>query len=98
MAIAVSIRVARNVRRRGAVSITPNRADAMGGWATKEKAVREAHTFSCRRCLSSFSSRYVRLASTGVLKGFIIFLTATFWLVSWSRAELYLAGEGKVAN
>lgn len=46
------------------------------------------HTFSCLRCLSSLSSLYVRLASTGVLKGFMIFLTATFWLVSWSRAEL----------
>lgn len=23
-----------------------------------------------------------------MLKGFMIFLTATFWLVSWSRAEL----------
>lgn len=45
-------------------------------------------TFSCRRCLSSLSSRYVRLARTGVLKGFMIFLTATFWLVSWSLAEL----------
>lgn len=30
----------------------------------------------------------MRLASTGVLNGFMIFLTATFWLVSWSRAEL----------
>jgi hypothetical protein len=37
-----------------------------------------ALTFSCRRCFSSFNSRYVRLASTGVLKGFIIFFTATF--------------------
>ena len=45
-------------------------------------------TFSCRRCLSSLSSRYVRFARTGVLKGFIIFFTATFWFVSWSRAEL----------
>ena len=45
-------------------------------------------TFSCLRCFSSFSSRYVRLARTGVLKGFMIFLTATFWLVSWSLAEL----------
>lgn len=45
-------------------------------------------TFSCLRCLSSFNSRYVRLARTGVLKGFMIFLTATFWLVSWSLAEL----------
>ena len=45
-------------------------------------------TFSCLKCFSSFSSRYVRLASTGVLKGFMIFLMATFWLVSWSRAEL----------
>lgn len=45
-------------------------------------------TFSCFRCFSSFSSRYVRLARTGVLKGFMIFLMATFWLVSWSRAEL----------
>jgi hypothetical protein len=45
-------------------------------------------TFSCRRCLSSFSSRYVRFDRTGVLKGFIIFLMATAWLVSWSLAEL----------
>jgi hypothetical protein len=45
-------------------------------------------TFSCFRCLSSFSSRYVLLASTGVLKGFIIFLMATLALVSWSFAEL----------
>jgi hypothetical protein len=45
-------------------------------------------TFSCRRCLSSFSSRYVRFDKTGVLKGFIIFLMATAWLVSWSLAEL----------
>ena len=35
-------------------------------------------TFSCLRCFRSFSSRYVRLARTGVLKGFIIFFTATF--------------------
>ena len=39
-------------------------------------------TFSCRRCLRSFSSRYVRLDRTGVLKGFMIFLIATAWLVS----------------
>ena len=39
-------------------------------------------TFSCRRCLRSFNSRYVRLDRTGVLKGFIIFLTATAWFVS----------------
>src|SRR4051812_23157194 len=45
-------------------------------------------TFSCLRCLRSFSSRYVRLDKTGVLKGFIIFLMATAWLVSWSLAEL----------
>lgn len=45
-------------------------------------------TFSCRRCLSNFNSRYVRFANTGVLNGFMIFLMATFWLVSWSRAEL----------
>ena len=45
-------------------------------------------TFSWRRCLSSFSSLYVRLESTGVLKGFMIFLTATAWPVSWSLAEL----------
>jgi hypothetical protein len=30
----------------------------------------------------------VRLDRTGVLKGFIIFLMATAWLVSWSFAEL----------
>lgn len=34
-------------------------------------------TFSCLRCLSSFSSRYVRFDRTGVLKGFMIFLMAT---------------------
>jgi hypothetical protein len=45
-------------------------------------------TFSCLRCLSSFSSRYVRFDKTGVLKGFMIFLMATAWLVSWSLAEL----------
>jgi hypothetical protein len=45
-------------------------------------------TFSCLRCLRSFSSRYVRFDRTGVLNGFIIFLIATAWLVSWSFAEL----------
>jgi hypothetical protein len=45
-------------------------------------------TFSCRRCLSSLSSLYVRLARTGVEKGFIIFLTATGCWVNWSLAEL----------
>lgn len=39
-------------------------------------------------CLSSFSSRYVRFASTGVLNGFMIFFTATEALVNWSFAEL----------
>ena len=34
-------------------------------------------TFSCRRCFKSFSSRYVRFESTGVLKGLTIFFTAT---------------------
>ena len=48
----------------------------------------ELLTFSCRRCFRSFNSRYVRLDRTGVLKGFMIFLTATAWLVSWSFAEL----------
>lgn len=48
------------------------------------------HTFSWRRCLSSFSSRYVRLDRTGVLNGFMIFLTATGDPVSWSFAELFL--------
>jgi hypothetical protein len=32
----------------------------------------------------------VRFDRTGVLKGFIIFLTATAWPVSWSLAELRL--------
>jgi hypothetical protein len=32
--------------------------------------------------LRSFSSRYVRFDSTGVLNGFMIFLMATAWLVS----------------
>jgi hypothetical protein len=45
-------------------------------------------TFSCLRCFSSFSSLYVRFERTGVLKGFMIFLMATAWLVSWSLAEL----------
>jgi len=45
-------------------------------------------TFSCLRCFRSFNSRYVRLDRTGVLKGFMIFLIATAWLVSWSFAEL----------
>lgn len=39
-------------------------------------------TFSCFKCFRSFSSRYVLLDKTGVLKGFMIFLTATFWPVS----------------
>jgi hypothetical protein len=47
-------------------------------------------TFSCRRCLSSLSSLYVRLARTGVEKGFMIFLTATGCWVNWSLAELPL--------
>ena len=47
-------------------------------------------TFSCRRCLSSLSSRYVLFARTGVEKGFMIFLTATGCWVSWSLAELPL--------
>ena len=34
-------------------------------------------TFSWRKCLRSFNSRYVRLDRTGVLKGFMIFLIAT---------------------
>jgi hypothetical protein len=46
----------------------------------EEKA--EKHTFSWRKCLSNFSSRYVRLDKTGVLKGFIIFLIATGEAVS----------------
>ena len=45
-------------------------------------------TFSCLRCLRSLSSLYVRLDNTGVLKGFMIFLMATFCPVSWSLAEL----------
>lgn len=46
-------------------------------------------TFSCRRCFSSFNSRYVRFDRTGVLNGFMIFLTATGWPVNWSLAELF---------
>ncbi len=45
-------------------------------------------TFSCLRCLSSLSSRYVLLLRTGVEKGFIIFLMATDVPDSWSFAEL----------
>lgn len=51
----------------------------------------KTRTFSCRRCLSSFNSRYVLFDNTGVLKGFMIFFTATAWLVSWSLAELWYA-------
>jgi hypothetical protein len=50
-------------------------------------------TFSCRICLRSFSSRYVLLESTGVLKGFIIFFTATDCPVSWSLAELWWGSQ-----
>lgn len=45
-------------------------------------------TFSCLRCLSSLSSRYVLLLKTGVEKGFIIFLMATDVPDNWSFAEL----------
>ncbi len=51
------------------------------------------HTFSCLRCLSSFNSRYVLLLSTGVEKGFIIFLMATDVLDNWSFAELSEADQ-----
>lgn len=47
-----------------------------------------ARTFSCLMCLSSLSSLYVRFASTGVEKGFMIFLIAVLEPVSWSLAEL----------
>jgi hypothetical protein len=39
-------------------------------------------TFSCLRCFKSFNSLYVLFDKTGVLKGFMIFLTATFCPVS----------------
>ena len=45
-------------------------------------------TFSCFKCFNSFSSLYVLFDKTGVLKGFMIFLTATFWPVRLSLAEL----------
>lgn len=45
-------------------------------------------TLLCRKCLSSFNSRKVRLASTALLNGFKIFLMATSWLVRTSLAEL----------
>jgi len=48
--------------------------------ANKERAGNR--TFSWRKCLSNFSSRYVRLDKTGVLNGFIIFLIATGEAVS----------------
>jgi len=48
----------------------------------------EELTFSCRKCLSSLSSRYVRFDRTGVEKGFMIFLIATEVPESWSLAEL----------
>lgn len=67
--------------------------DLEGGFSIEGCRVGEAarigrHTFSCRKCFSSLSSRYVRLDRTGVLKGFMIFLTATACPVSWSFAEL----------
>ena len=46
-------------------------------------------TFSCWICFNTFNSRYVLLARTGVLKGFMIFFTATEVPVSWSFAELF---------
>lgn len=48
----------------------------------------QKHTFSCFKCFNSFNSRYVLLDKTGVLNGFMIFLTATFWPVRLSLAEL----------
>lgn len=69
--------------------------DACRGHADEEPSemlpqdkVELLRTFSCRMCFSSLSSRYVRLLSTGVEKGFMIFLMATEVLVSWSLAEL----------
>lgn len=56
---------------------------------TLKSRVVVAQTFSCRRCLSNFNSLYVRFASTEVLKGFMIFFTATACPVNWSFAELY---------
>jgi hypothetical protein len=53
-----------------------------------ENPVWYIRTFSCLRCFSSFNSRYVRFDKTGVLNGFMIFLTATFCPVSRSLAEL----------
>lgn len=38
--------------------------------------------FSCARCFSNFSSRYVRFDRTGLVKGFTTFLIATFWPVN----------------
>ena len=44
--------------------------------------MKRIRTFSCFKCFKSFNSRYVLFDRTGVLKGFIIFFTATFWPVS----------------
>lgn len=52
------------------------------------KQERPPPTFSWRKCFNNFNSRYVRLDSTGVLKGFMIFLTATGDPVNWSLAAL----------
>lgn len=49
----------------------------------------EEFTFSCRMCLSSLSSLYVRLHRTPVENGLRTFLIATGALVSWSVAELF---------
>lgn len=53
-----------------------------------QKQERRPPTFSWRKCFNNFNSRYVRLDSTGVLKGFMIFLTATGDPVNWSLAAL----------
>lgn len=45
-------------------------------------------TFWCCKCLNTLSSRYACLEITIELNGFVIFLIATIWRVSWSLAAL----------
>jgi hypothetical protein len=74
------------------MSLSEMICEALFGILQKKRPIQRenkvARTFSCRRCLSSLGSRYVLLLSTGVEKGFMIFLMATEVPESWSLAEL----------
>ncbi len=65
-----------------------NDLEAKDEWNEKGRTMNPRRTFSCLMCFKSFNSRYVLLLKTGVLKGFMIFFTATDAPVNWSFAEL----------